>query len=103
MLQYETAMKHFREIESKEAYSWPDDCWHGEIENCDVCSRPFDTEEYMIDGPAYQGRGLPWGNLCVVCALKSAPIMGIGKGQLYRYDGGKWRLVAGGHKDILEM
>jgi hypothetical protein len=70
--------------------------WHGPIENCDICSRPMGTEIYMIDGPAQSSAQPMWGNLCVICAFKHSPTIGWGKAQLYKRQGSRWYLIAGG-------
>ncbi|MBD9529476.1 hypothetical protein [Paracoccus sp. PAR01] len=94
---YQIALKHFKDIAASEQKGWPDHQWHGEIENCDVCSRPMKDEQFMIDGPAEAGPSPMWGNICVICACKYSPKVGWGKAQLYERDGdGIWRLVAGG-------
>lgn len=93
---YDQAEKHFADIDRTELSTWPDGQWHGDIDNCDVCSRPMHAERYMIDGPA-DGSPMPkWGNLCVVCAFKYSPTIGWGKAQLYRKTGEVWALVSGG-------
>ncbi|WP_147335702.1 hypothetical protein [Pseudotabrizicola alkalilacus] len=93
---YVEALKHFEQIAKVETSTWPDEQWHGDIENCDICSRPMADETFMVDGPASKG-GFEWGNLCVVCAYKSSPSVGWGKAQLYRRsEEGIWKLVAGG-------
>lgn len=94
------AEQHFADIERNEKSTWPEDQWHGEIDNCDVCSRPMHSERYMVDGPANATVDPPWGNLCAVCALKYSPTIGWGKAQLYRNTGRKWALVAGGPPKI---
>ncbi len=94
--QHDEAEEHFATIERDEQSKWPDDQWHGEIDNCDVCSRPMHSERYMVDGPAENTPDPRWGNLCVVCAYKYSPRTGWGKAQLYRNTGDKWALVAGG-------
>ena len=93
---YKDAEDFFAQIEEREAGRWADERWYGEIDNCDVCSRPFDSERYMIDGPVSNSTKPLWGNLCVVCARKTVPKIQWGSGQLYRNDNGTWRLVGGG-------
>lgn len=70
--------------------------WCGDIENCDVCSRPMGSETYMIDGPAQASVTPMWGNLCVACAFKYSPTIGWGRAQLYRRRDSQWHLIAGG-------
>lgn len=93
---YSTAQDHFTGLDI--IASLPDDVstWHGDIDNCQVCSRPMHSETYMIDGRARAEAGALWGNLCVMCAYKTSPTIGWGVGQLYRRDGERWCLVAGG-------
>lgn len=100
---YRDAWDHFDQIARAETRDWGDSQWLGEIENCDVCSRPMDDERYMIDGPASQQRDPPWGNLCVVCAFKYSPNIGWGKAQLYKktIDEG-WKLISGGPPERLD-
>ena len=94
---HQLATKQFKEIAESEQKVWPDHQWHGEIENCDVCSRPMKDEQFMIDGPAEARPSPVWGNICVICAYKYSPTIGWGKAQLYERDeDGVWRLVAGG-------
>lgn len=94
---YEDANLHFQKIQSAEVNGWPDHQWHGDIDNCDVCSRPMHSEQFMIDGPAESGSSPRWGNICVVCAHKYSPAIGWGKAQLYERDRGDvWRLISGG-------
>lgn len=94
---YKGALEHFERISQAETQSWPDGRWHGQIGNCDICSRPMAGERFMIDGPASFQRDPPWGNLCVLCAHKYSPIVGWGRAQLYEgSEDGIWRLVAGG-------
>lgn len=94
---HKLAIEHFKKIAESEQRGWPDHQWHGDIKNCDVCSRPMEDEQFMIDGPA-EARPRPmWGNICVICAHKYSPQIGWGKAQLYEKDSdGTWRLVAGG-------
>jgi hypothetical protein len=89
-----------REIKSIDFESLEDDVtksrgsnWHGNITHCDFCGQPFAREEYMIDGPINIGG--PWGNMCVHCYSVSRLALGIGKGQLYRWNQNKWSLVGG--------
>ncbi|QNH21103.1 hypothetical protein HEP73_02014 [Xanthomonas sp. GW] len=70
--------------------------WHGDIENCDVCSRPMEPEIYMIDGPAQASAQPMWGNMCVICAYKLSLKIEWGIAQLYRRQGSHWYLIAGG-------
>jgi hypothetical protein len=94
---HQLATEHFKKIAASEQKGWPDHQWVGEIDNCDVCSRPMGGEQFMIDGPAEAGPVPMWGNICVICAYKYSPSIGWGKAQLYEKDGGGiWRLVAGG-------
>ena len=67
--------------------------WYGSVPNCDFCGKSFEGEEYMVDGP--MARGGPWGNMCAVCYSESRLPLGIGKGQLYRWERKVWRLVGG--------
>jgi hypothetical protein len=67
--------------------------WTGEVPNCDFCGRSFDDEKYMVDGP--MRRNGPWGCMCGNCYSKSCLPLGIGKGQLYRWERKIWRLVGG--------
>lgn len=94
---YQLATEHFQEIAASEQKKWSDHQWHGEIDNCDVCSRPMGDEQFMIDGPAEAISDPMWGNICVVCAHRYSPVIGWGKAQLYEKDtDGVWRLVSGG-------
>lgn len=94
---HDKASAHFQEIHLKEENSWSSIQWVGDIEGCDVCSRPMEDERYMIDGPAEKTAIFPrWGNMCVVCAFKYAPVIGWGKAQLYHKESSSWQLVAGG-------
>ena len=94
------AFIHFDQIARTETRIWRDKHWHGEITNCDVCSRPMEDERYMIDGPASLRPDPPWGNLCAVCAFKYSPSIGWGKAQLYEKSaGGRWKLISGGPDD----
>lgn len=97
MSKHSTATVHFHEVASGEEHAWPNDRWHGAIDNCDVCARPMHGERFMVDGPASAGADPMWGNLCVVCAYKYAQTIGWGKAQLYeRSDGRDWMLISGG-------
>ncbi|XQA79987.1 hypothetical protein ACM9W9_09855 [Xanthomonas sacchari] len=91
------ALKHFSTYDSV-VMSFDENApgWCGAIENCDVCSRPMGEEIYMIDGPCQAGMDPMWGNLCIVCAHKSSPKIGWGMAQLYKRQGERWYLVAGG-------
>ena len=94
---HDAATEHFMKVLSSETERWPDDQWHGEIDNCDVCSRSMKSEHFMIDGPAEAKSRPMWGNICVVCAFKYSPKIGWGKAQLYERDkDGVWKLVSGG-------
>lgn len=96
-LKYRSAVEHFHKIANSETKSWPDHQWHGDIDNCDVCSRPMHSEKFMIDGPASAAAEPMWGNLCVVCAHKHSPKIGWGKAQLYELSpDGVWVLISGG-------
>ena len=97
MIRSALALEFFRKIEQAEKGSWPDDLWLGDdITKCDVCSRPMQTETYMIDGPTTRNP-LPWGNQCVVCAHEFCPEIRWGQAQLYKMSpDGEWLLVAGG-------
>lgn len=91
------ATEYFQKIAESEPRTWPDLQWYGEIDNCDVCSRPMSEEQFMIDGPAEARPSPMWGNICVVCAHKYSPTIGWGKAQLYEKDNnGVWKLVSGG-------
>lgn len=94
---YKEATEHFENILLNETEKWPDQQWCGEIDHCDVCSRPMACERFMIDGPA-QASAMPmWGNICVICAKKYSPQIGWGVAQLYEQQTkGVWRLVSGG-------
>lgn len=93
---YRESFDYFNEISNHESEKW-ENIWCGSIENCDVCSRPMEGELYMIDGPISTSSGAMWGNLCVVCAFKSSPIIRFGKAQLYKKSvEGRWVLVSGG-------
>jgi hypothetical protein len=94
---HQLATEHFKNIAIAEKMKWPEDQWHGEINNCDVCSRPMSHEQFMIDGPSEAGHTPRWGNICVVCAHKYSPVIGWGKAQLYEQNrDGVWLLVSGG-------
>lgn len=94
---YKEALEHFERIAQAQKRSWLDVHWHGQIDNCDVCSRPMSDERFMIDGPSSPLPEPPWGNLCVVCAQKYSPAIGWGEAQLYeRQKNRNWILVAGG-------
>ena len=91
------ALAHYSKIDNVNSRDCGDQHWSGDLENCDVCSRPMEGELYMIDGPASFQSNPRWGNLCVVCAFKYAPIIAYGKAQLYRKSAeGSWKLIAGG-------
>jgi hypothetical protein len=93
-----TATQYFEKIAQAESRDWRDQFWIGEIENCDVCSRPMEDDRYMIDGPASHEPNAPWGNLCVICAYKYSPKIEYGFAQLYQMtDEGMWKLVSGGN------
>lgn len=97
MTTYFRAKQHYEAIAQSEEHKWPNIHWCGDIENCDVCSRPMQDEIYMIDGPATFSSNAPWGNLCITCALKYSPQIGWGKAQLYqKTTDEKWLLIAGG-------
>lgn len=91
-----SAEAHYESIHRLAEAKWGDTTWCGDIQNCDVCSRPMLSETYMIDGPCQAGNWPMWAILCVVCAYKTAPTIAWGKAQLYKRDGADWRLVAGG-------
>ena len=94
---YQVAVEHFQQIATSEPNTWPDHRWHGEIHNCDICSRPMSPERFMVDGPASASANPMWGNLCVVCAHKYSSNIGWGKAQLYeRSSEGEWALASGG-------
>lgn len=94
---HQLANEHFENIALAENKKWPDEQWHGDISNCDVCSQPMSHEKFMIDGPAEARPNPMWGNICVVCAHKYSPVIGWGKAQLYEKDvDGVWKLVSGG-------
>ena len=97
MIRSALASEYFRKIEQGEKGSWPDDSWLGDdITKCDVCSRPMQTETYMIDGPTTRNP-LQWGNQCIVCAHELCPEIRWGRAQLYKMSpDGEWLLVAGG-------
>ena len=76
------------------------DRWIGEVKSCDICNKNFSSELYMIDGPIV--RNGPWGNLCASCYCKNMLPLGIGRGQLYRFDGERWLLV-GGYQSPLDQ
>ena len=67
--------------------------WLGELDACDFCGKDFAEERYMIDGPMKPGG--PWGCMCEQCYQKAKLPLGVGKGQLYRRDNGRWMLVGG--------
>lgn len=93
---YSIAQAHFAALDK--AGLLPEDVstWHGDIDNCQVCSRPMNSETYMIDGHARAEEGSLWANLCVLCAYKTSPTIDWGVGQLYRRHEERWCLVAGG-------
>jgi len=93
---YDAAKAHFAQHDRSKDINEGGTVWSGEIENCDVCSRPMSSETYMIDGPVQASSRPMWGNLCIVCAHKSSPTIGWGKAQLYKRQEHQWRLIAGG-------
>lgn len=94
---HQLANEHFRKIARAEKRTWPDLQWNGEINNCDVCSRPMNDEQFMIDGPCEAGPRPMWGNICVTCAQKYSPKIGWGKAQLYeKNENDVWKLISGG-------
>lgn len=97
---YKIALAHFEKIANSETQNWFGLEWIGEISNCDVCCRPMEYEKYMIDGPSSRQMDSPWGNLCVVCALKYSPNIGWGSAQLYKNSTkGNWKLISGGPQE----
>lgn len=60
---------------------------------CDLCSRSFVGEHYMIDG-AVRGLG-GWACMCAGCFSTRGRKIGWGDGQLYICDSNGWLLVAG--------
>ena len=96
------AEKHFAAYEGTGSAGRGMTTWLGVIENCDVCSRPMRSETYMIDGPAQSFADTMWGNLCVICAFKTSPIIGWGQAQLYKQQEGRWHLIAGGPPPVNE-
>lgn len=96
------ALNYFDQIARAETREWDDQYWHGEIMNCDVCSRPLEDQQYMIDGPASLPPDPPWGNLCVACAFKYSPKIEWGKAQLYEKSAeGRWKLISGGPPKVV--
>lgn len=61
--------------------------------DCDICVGPIVTK--FIDG---RTKGGPWGNMCPACHKVHGVGLGIGKGQLYEYNGKDWVLKQGGSK-----
>lgn len=90
------AQTHFEKYDTFEDMNEDDPTWLGNIDNCDICSRPMEDEDYMIDGPTDSSNYPKWGNLCVVCAFKHILIIEWGKAQLYKQKNLKWYLIAGG-------
>lgn len=102
-IKYDVAKSHFEKFDQSKDTIIDETVWSGEIENCDVCSRPMSSETYMIDGPAHASTRRQWGNLCVVCAHKSSPTIGWGTAQLYKRRGHQWQLIAGGPLESDEL
>jgi hypothetical protein len=96
---YATANAHFARLDPGHAPREDAIYSTGRIENCDVCSRPMAAETYMIDGSISLRENAYWGNLCVLCAYRTCPKLGVGLGQLFRQVEGRWCLVAGDYAD----
>lgn len=75
--------------------------WSGELERCDICGKSFADEPYMIDGPVELGG--PWGCMCAACYSKTQLPLGVGRGQLYKRETDRWRLVGGSASRDLEV
>lgn len=67
--------------------------WHGDLDKCDACERPFSTAKFMVDAGLKKGGAAC---LCALCFEQFGIGIGWGKGQLYKKAGDKWPLVAGG-------
>lgn len=67
--------------------------WLGDAEKCDLCKRPFETANFLVDAHIKQGCGA---TICATCFEEHGTGIGWGKGQLYKKNDDKWILVAGG-------
>lgn len=67
--------------------------WIGDLEQCDVCKRPFDNVEFMVDASLKQGT---WGCVCALCFKIFGQGIGIGYGQVYQKNAEGWLQIAGG-------
>jgi hypothetical protein len=62
-------------------------------ERCDLCTKSFAIEKYMIDGAMKNARG--WAFMCEACFLERGRSIGWGHGQLYLREDKGWLEVAG--------
>lgn len=67
--------------------------WSGDLEQCDVCKRPFDDAELMVDASLRLGA---WGCVCALCFKIFGQGIGIGYGQVYQKIDEGWLQIAGG-------
>ncbi|WP_209348430.1 endonuclease NucS domain-containing protein [Pontixanthobacter sp. CEM42] len=67
--------------------------WSGDLRNCDLCHRDFNSVKFMIDGSIEGG---PWACMCSLCFMQLGTGLGIGKGQLYEQTPEGWLQTAGG-------
>lgn len=51
-----------------------------EAEKCDICSRPFEPGQSLVDGRIKSGQ---WATMCADCHRAYGVGLGTGKGQLY--------------------
>lgn len=60
-------------------------------DECDICQLPFGSVMYDI-----KTNSGPWGNLCESCMkIHSSGHLGLGQGQKYELQEGKWVKTAG--------
>lgn len=65
--------------------------WMGSpITKCDLCK--CQIKNVFVDGKTNMG---PWGIMCFTCHRTHGCGLGLGRGQKYRMNDGKWVKVAG--------
>lgn len=86
-----TAEAELEQIIRTAPWTGQEQYWHGDLEGCDLCSRPFAPLRYMVDACLQQGGA----NLCAPCFLRQGGRLGLGRGQAYEASALGWRRVAG--------
>ena len=68
--------------------------WLSPVDSCDLCEVKLEDQRQMVDGEVI-GDGGRWALMCPKCYTLRGVGLGLGLGQLYRLEEGRWIKAAG--------